>query len=48
LLVEGLKELLQALIAANVHVLEDGSLPGYLRAFVSDPFGNRIELIEPQ
>ncbi|HEY3668554.1 MAG TPA: VOC family protein [Polyangiaceae bacterium] len=48
LIVEGLRELLQALSAANVRVLEDASLPGYRRAFVSDPFGNRLELLEPQ
>ena len=48
LLVEGLQALLQALVAANVHVAEDEGLPGYQRAFVSDPFGNRIELLEPR
>jgi hypothetical protein len=26
---------------------EDQSLPGYARIFVHDPFGNRIELMEP-
>jgi catechol 2,3-dioxygenase-like lactoylglutathione lyase family enzyme len=26
---------------------EERSVPGYLRVFVDDPFGNRIELMEP-
>ena len=30
-----------------VLVVEDEPLPGYQRRYVDDPFGNRIELIEP-
>ena len=48
LLVSGLAELLQVLARAGVLVHEDHDLPGYQRAFVSDPFGNRIELLEPK
>jgi catechol 2,3-dioxygenase-like lactoylglutathione lyase family enzyme len=34
--------------AAGFALTEDPSLPGYARVFVQDPFGNRIELMEPQ
>ncbi len=47
LLVSGLAELLRALVAAGVSVTEDHNMSGYQRAFISDPFGNRIELLEP-
>jgi len=46
LLVEGLDELLARLRAAGVETRLDSSLPGVKRAFVDDPFGNRLELIE--
>lgn len=42
---------LAALVAqfrtAGSPLIEDRSLAGYLRFFVEDPFGNRIELLEP-
>ena len=28
-------------------IAEDEPLPGYARIFIYDPFGNRVELIEP-
>jgi len=31
----------------NVPIVEDEPLPGYNRAYVADPFGNRIELLQP-
>ncbi len=31
---------------AGVQVIEAEPLPGYDHAYVSDPFGNRIELME--
>jgi catechol 2,3-dioxygenase-like lactoylglutathione lyase family enzyme len=34
--------------AAGFALTEDPSLPGHARVFVQDPFGNRIELMEPQ
>jgi catechol 2,3-dioxygenase-like lactoylglutathione lyase family enzyme len=46
--VEGLAELLRALRADGVEVVDDFKLPEYQRAFVADPFGNRIELLEPK
>ena len=47
LLVSGLQTLLDRCIAAGVAVNTDEPLPGYRRAYVTDPFGNRIELLEP-
>jgi catechol 2,3-dioxygenase-like lactoylglutathione lyase family enzyme len=44
LLVEGLTELAQRLRAAGYEVSEE-SVDGRARAFVHDPFGNRLELI---
>lgn len=34
------------LAAAGVAWRDDEPLPGYLRTYVSDPFGNRIELMQ--
>jgi hypothetical protein len=28
-------------------VREDGDLPGYARFYVDDPFGNRVEILQP-
>jgi catechol 2,3-dioxygenase-like lactoylglutathione lyase family enzyme len=47
LLVSDLEALLERCRAAGVAVVTDEPLPGYDRAYVSDPFGNRIELLEP-
>ena len=38
-------ELLARLRAAGVEVRDDESIPGVRRCHISDPFGNRIELI---
>jgi len=46
-LVQGLAEILDHLRRAGVEVIDDDLLPGYERAYVADPFGNRIELMEP-
>ncbi|HEX3849324.1 MAG TPA: VOC family protein [Polyangiaceae bacterium] len=48
LLVSDLAGLLERLERAGVSVTRAASLPEYERAFVSDPFGNRIELLEPK
>lgn len=45
--VAGVVELLAHLEAAGVRVLRDDNLPGFVRGYVQDPFGNRIELLEP-
>jgi catechol 2,3-dioxygenase-like lactoylglutathione lyase family enzyme len=44
--VEGLPELLERLRRAGVSVEEDAGLKGWRRAYVLDPFGNRLELME--
>jgi catechol 2,3-dioxygenase-like lactoylglutathione lyase family enzyme len=46
LLVEGLAGLLDRLRSAQVEIITAEPLTGYERAFVNDPFGNRIELLE--
>jgi catechol 2,3-dioxygenase-like lactoylglutathione lyase family enzyme len=47
LLVEGLAELAGLCEAAGYEVKhDDGSLHGYEHFYVTDPFGNRIELME--
>lgn len=48
LLVRGLAELVAHLRAAGVDVAFDAPIPGYDRAHIVDPFGNRIELLEIQ
>ncbi len=48
LLVTGLGELVDRLVAAGVVVVSDEPLDGYDRVYVDDPFGNRIELMEPR
>jgi catechol 2,3-dioxygenase-like lactoylglutathione lyase family enzyme len=47
LLVTELRDLVSRLKAHDVRVIEDDALEGYLRVYVADPFGNRIELMEP-
>jgi len=46
ILVDGLTELCTALRKAGYAPVPDSGLPGYARAFVDDPFGNRLELLE--
>jgi catechol 2,3-dioxygenase-like lactoylglutathione lyase family enzyme len=46
LLVRGLAELVARLQSAGVTVTFEPPLPGYERAHILDPFGNRIELLE--
>jgi catechol 2,3-dioxygenase-like lactoylglutathione lyase family enzyme len=47
-LVRGLAEMARRLRAAGCEVVDDGLLPGYERVYVADPFGNRLELVEPK
>ncbi|MBY0274339.1 glyoxalase [Candidatus Binatia bacterium] len=46
LVVHDLRALVARLREARVDVVDDTQL-GYYRVFVADPFGNRIELMEP-
>jgi catechol 2,3-dioxygenase-like lactoylglutathione lyase family enzyme len=45
--VAGLTELAERLRANGYEVVEDNNLPGHARIFTFDPFGNRLELLEP-
>ena len=47
LLVEDLGSLVRALRASGHEVVEE-PLAGFYRVYVSDPFGNRLELMEPE
>ena len=47
LLVTQLGALVDRLRAAGVEIIDDEPLEGYHRVYVHDPFGNRIELMEP-
>jgi catechol 2,3-dioxygenase-like lactoylglutathione lyase family enzyme len=48
LLVDGLPALKTALADAGCPLVDDEPLEGYDRIYVDDPFGNRIELMEPK
>jgi catechol 2,3-dioxygenase-like lactoylglutathione lyase family enzyme len=45
-LVDGLRPLVLQLSRAGFEVREDDAMKGFHRAYVNDPFGNRIELME--
>ena len=45
--VTDLAALIQRLSDAGFETVEDEPLAGYNRRYVADPFGNRIELMEP-
>lgn len=45
--VRALSELRGILIARGVPVVDDEPLPGYQRFYAEDPFGNRLEFLEP-
>jgi len=47
-LVAGLKALAARLQAAGHPVIWDGEMPGYDRFYSADPFGNRLEFLEPR
>ncbi len=48
LIVEDLPTLVASLKRAGHRVIEDEPLEGYDRVYVDDPFGNRVELMEPR
>ena len=48
LLVDDLPALVAALKHAGHRLVDDEPLEGYDRVYVDDPFGNRIELMEPK
>jgi len=47
LLVDNLGGLIARLRSAGITIAEDEPLAGYKRVYVADPFGNRLELMEP-
>jgi catechol 2,3-dioxygenase-like lactoylglutathione lyase family enzyme len=47
LLVDDLADLEDRLAAGGVAVRDEGGLDGYVQRYVDDPFGNRIELLQP-
>jgi catechol 2,3-dioxygenase-like lactoylglutathione lyase family enzyme len=47
LLVRDLGTLVAGLRAAGVEIVDDDHLDGYERVYAYDPFGNRLELLEP-
>jgi catechol 2,3-dioxygenase-like lactoylglutathione lyase family enzyme len=47
LLVRNLRDLVRRLGDGGCQVVEDEPLAGYDRVYVDDPFGNRLELMEP-
>ena len=47
LLVRELRALVDRLREARVDIVEE-PLEGYFRVYIADPFGNRIELMEPK
>ena len=47
-LVAGLRGLASRLEGAGVEVTWDGEFPGHDRFYAHDPFGNRLEFLEPR
>ncbi|MGA7966489.1 MAG: VOC family protein [Gammaproteobacteria bacterium] len=48
LLVQDLRALVVRLRSCDINIVSDQPMEGYHRVYVSDPFGNRIELMEPE
>jgi catechol 2,3-dioxygenase-like lactoylglutathione lyase family enzyme len=48
ILVDDLRGLAEALNSAGVEVTWDGEFPGHDRFYAADPFGNRLEFLEPR
>ncbi|MDP9378957.1 MAG: VOC family protein [Chloroflexota bacterium] len=46
--VNGLDQMRGRLSRSGCETWDDEPLPGYRRFYVNDPFGNRMELIEPE
>ena len=47
ILTDRLDDLAERLTGAKVEVLWDVDLPGFRRFYASDPFGNRLEFLQP-
>jgi catechol 2,3-dioxygenase-like lactoylglutathione lyase family enzyme len=46
--VRGLEAWREKLLASGVEIFESVPIPGYRRFEFRDPFGNRVELIQPE
>lgn len=46
--IDGLDGLRERLVASGYALVDDEPLAGYRRCYVADPFGNRMELLEPE
>lgn len=46
-IVDDVHSLAAAMTSAGIVVIDDEPLEGYDRVYVTDPFGNRIELMQP-
>lgn len=46
-LVDDVREVANALVASGHRVIDDEPLAGYDRIYALDPFGNRLELLQP-
>jgi len=46
-IVDDVRVLAVTLTAAGFGVVDDEPLEGYARVYVDDPFGNRLEVMEP-
>ena len=44
--VTGLDQMRAHLLSLGIEIVEDEVLDGYVRVYVYDPFGNRLELME--
>ena len=47
-IVENLDQLVSLCRREGYSVVDDEPLEGYFRVYIDDPFGNRLELMEPQ
>ena len=47
ILVTDLDEVVRRLSDAGQDVTEDGDFPGFRRVYAHDPFGNRLEFLQP-
>jgi catechol 2,3-dioxygenase-like lactoylglutathione lyase family enzyme len=47
LLTDDLAEVREKLVAVGAEVVRDDLLPGFNRIYARDPFGNRLEILQP-
>lgn len=45
--VEGIDVVRGRFVEAGIRVIDDDALPGFARFYSADPFGNRVEILEP-